>query len=91
MAKSEKCEVCHGTGKVTVTVVGAEQFSGCCFYCRRGRVPAGANAARREADAAFWCRCGASTTGAFHDDDQCHMCAKHHWHCGSCGKIVQVG
>jgi hypothetical protein len=41
----------------------------------------------------LWCDCKKPDYEAhvFHDDGQCNTCYKHHYHCGSCGKIYQVG
>jgi hypothetical protein len=42
-----------------------------------------------------WCKCGdVQAPGAFCDDGQSrniHCVSKHHWHCGVCEKLVQVG
>jgi hypothetical protein len=39
-----------------------------------------------------WCKCeNLSTNDLFHDDGECKACRKHHWHCGRCGEISQVG
>jgi hypothetical protein len=41
-----------------------------------------------------WCKCEDSEPGAFCDDGQhrnIHCVGKHHWHCGVCEKLVQVG
>lgn len=57
---------------------------------------------KREAEetAHLWCRCEFWTTPegpepqnppTYHADGECSDCQKHHWHCGDCGKISQVG
>jgi hypothetical protein len=47
-----------------------------------------------------WCQCGdLSEVGAFCDDSpernarrrNQHCVSKHHWHCATCDKLVQVG
>lgn len=43
-----------------------------------------------------WCSCESSDSAnvIFCDDGQVineHCCSKHHYHCGACRKIVQVG
>lgn len=70
-----------------------------CFTCKgAGVLPLGYQAAYAKAMREFWCdgkgRCAnedASLVGAFHDDGECAKCDKHHWHCGVCGNIRQVG
>jgi hypothetical protein len=39
-----------------------------------------------------WCDCGHETFGSYPQDGEC-ACGmhKHHVHCGTCGKISQVG
>lgn len=40
-----------------------------------------------------WCKCGKTdTNGEFADDGKC-TCGiyKHHYHCGNCGNVWQVG
>lgn len=42
---------------------------------------------------AEWCKCGElETFGCYPDDGEC-TCGvhKHHVHCGTCGKVSQVG
>lgn len=36
-----------------------------------------------------WCECDASMDNAYYVDDTEEM--KHHWKCGNCHKIVQIG
>ena len=65
-----------------------------CYTCKgKGTVPLGYNAKLKAADEAFWCKCGKSDTAdtTFHDDGECRACNKHHYHCGVCNKISQVG
>lgn len=40
-----------------------------------------------------WCNCGnPSESSKYHaDDPNSTTCTKHHWTCGDCGKILQVG
>lgn len=45
-----------------------------------------------------WCKCSReareSRDSIFHDDGQVtnqHCTRKHHWHCGKCKKLTQVG
>jgi hypothetical protein len=40
-----------------------------------------------------WCRCGEKETfGSYPEDGQCDCgIHKHHVHCGTCGKVSQVG
>lgn len=46
-----------------------------------------------------WCKCDQSEVGAFCDDSpersarrrNQHCVSKHHWHCATCDKLVQVG
>ena len=41
-----------------------------------------------------WCSCEKQGDPEFCDDGQRrnrHCVGKHHWHCGTCGKLVQVG
>ena len=46
-------------------------------------------------DMTDWCECEEETDDClFHDDGVApeSMCpGKHHWHCGLCGKLIQVG
>lgn len=100
----EACFACDGKGRqsVSVTTIGKDGTSEAvaeisCIQCNgRKDLPAGSKK-KHEADmkaiAALWCSCGRSdeAPAIFHDDGTCRKCYKHHWHCGRCGKIVQVG
>lgn len=67
-----------------------------CVWCDgRGSVPNGTRA-RREAEDKLWCKCPAETQtfGSYPRDGECRVegCYhKHHVHCGTCGKVSQIG
>lgn len=98
MATATKpCGTCKGTGTynlpVTTHGVGTEIIPIKCPQCDgMGELtPARAEALRRED--AMWCGCGKSDEApVFYADGQHRGCVhKHHWHCGNCRKISQVG
>ena len=103
-ALTEPCGSCKN-GKQTITITTIGSLNGQpptppstseldCFECKgKGIVPLGFNAKRKAAEEAFWCNCGKSEGSqiTFHDDGECRTCQKHHYHCGNCGKITQVG
>ncbi len=42
----------------------------------------------------LWCQCEGDEgfeNPTHHADGECADCDKHHWHCGTCGKISQIG
>ena len=102
--KDEQCFMCHGTRVIrfNYVVVGAGKDGGNteeaksmpCYKCNStGRLPVGHQAAWDRAKLA-WCDCPPDEDrgpGAFHDDGQCAVEFKHHWHCPDCGKLQQVG
>ena len=67
-----------------------------CIECDGKKVlPKGYRAAQEKAEKEFWCQCPADSVPIesiiFHDNGECAMCEKHHYHCPDCGKITQVG
>lgn len=98
--KMLKCPACKGSGKQTIestTIspgkpVEKTSVEITCVICK------GARAIRQEVkdaldrEAALWCKCEKSSDDVtFHEDNECRDCRKHHYHCGNCGKICQVG
>ena len=57
-----------------------------------GEIPVEQKAAY-EARQELWCRCGDKETfGSYPEDGKCDCGVhKHHVHCGTCGKISQIG
>jgi hypothetical protein len=64
-----------------------------CIICRGAAVvhPRVVKALEREAE--LWCSCEKPNLedSIFCDDGTCSDCEKHHYHCGTCKKICQVG
>jgi hypothetical protein len=58
-------------------------------------IPAGTSASTvarvRAAEATFWCDCASPSDVTYFNDHEHPACAKHHWRCADCSKVVQVG
>lgn len=98
--KMVKCPTCKGAGIQTIESTTISPWKPVekmslkitCVICKGAAVvsPAVIQALKREE--AMWCRCGKSSEDViFHDDGECGDCHKHHYHCGFCQKICQVG
>lgn len=97
--KMLKCPACKGAGIQTIETtmrspgkVETSSLKITCVICKGAAVvsPAVIQALKREE--AMWCRCEKSSDDViFHDDGECGDCHKHHYHCGNCQKITQVG
>lgn len=97
--KMVQCPTCKGSGIQTIETtmrspgkIETSSLKITCVVCKGAAVisPEAQKALQREAD--LWCRCGKSSDDViFHDDGECSQCRKHHYHCGSCGKISQIG
>lgn len=94
------CPTCKGKGKQTLetTTISpgkpVEKLSMeiTCVVCKGAKLitPQAQRALKREMD--LWCSCKTPSEDViFHDDGECRQCRKHHYHCGTCGKITQVG
>jgi len=95
------CPSCRG-GRLTVTVHAEAhqpptQFEMPCPTCRGTGRLTDTEAAALEEEAALWCRCApdAWTFGSYPEDGRCPRLPdcyhKHHVHCGTCGKVSQLG
>ena len=83
------CTCAAGVMSVTVhTGPKTEVFNMPCLNCdgKGWRTPA--EQRKVEAMNAMWCRCATPGEPVFHDDEPG---SKHHWTCGTCGKVTQVG
>lgn len=94
------CPTCKGTGKETIPFTSVTpgnvekgSFDMTCGVCKGKKEirPQVKRAIKPEQD--LWCSCKTSDLGnsIFHDDGECGDCRKHHYHCGTCKKICQVG
>lgn len=104
MAKNqtEACSKCKGSGQQDIHIVanGVERTEKMrCMQCDGKKfLPLGENAriaAEWAEELKNWCdgkSCPEDVEQTFYDDGQ-HpgCCDKHHYHCGNCGKISQVG
>ena len=96
MAKKNHCPKCKGTGKIngSLTINGeTTPLNMDCYICEG--IPmskADGIALQKEMDkeSAMWCDCGNEDHDtAYYVADTPKM--KHHWCCGNCDKIVQIG
>lgn len=99
--KMLKCPACKGAGIQTIETstispgkpVEKTSLKITCVICKGAAVvsPAVIQALKREQ--AMWCTCKnpINSDVTFHDDGECGDCHKHHYHCGDCQKICQVG
>lgn len=93
------CPTCKGTGRMTVQVTGVDVGSVAitCLTCDGTGAPTARQLADLAAERAMWCRCAAQDEEPdvrFHDDGQCRKRThprKHHYDCGHCGGVLQVG
>jgi len=99
------CPDCKGTGKknLTVTTIGGglptvvEIVEIDCVICDGGLHPLSESEAKQELqdqedEKALWCTCNKSKSDAIYvPDGKSRVCSKHHWICGDCRKIVQIG
>jgi len=92
------CPTCKGKKKVEVTIVTvgsgkpSEKMMMNCHVCEgAGEISDQKLIAIRE-EKKLWCRCKNPTFGSYPQDGEC-SCGmhKHHVHCGTCGKISQIG
>lgn len=92
-----KCPQCKGTGEAVLTVVTVgekkeEKIKINCPMCKgKKRVSDTKLKELKEVDK-IWCKCKEPTFGSYPEDGQC-TCGihKHHVHCGTCGKVSQIG
>lgn len=97
--KMLKCPACNGAGIQTIETtmrspgkVETSSLKITCVICKGAAVVTPAVIQALEREQAMWCRCGKSSDDViFHDDGECGDCHKHHYHCGNCQKISQVG
>jgi DnaJ-class molecular chaperone len=87
----EQCKVCKGSGKQLVNgTISIE-----CIWCEGSGTMNKEKLAEHEFYQNCWCSQECEDSAAvFHDDrvtpwEWCVL--KHHWHCGVCKKIVQIG
>lgn len=90
------CPACKGNKKKVAYVTEQRherKLEMTCLACKgAGEV----TDAQLKAIAAFqdsWCRCDNPDfeQAIFYDNGRHPDCRKHHWRCGDCGKILQVG
>lgn len=100
-SKLVACPTCAGTGKEKIESTLHEPGKApqksvleikCVICAGGGRItPRMKKAVETRVDD-FWCHCKTpSEDVTFHDDFECRDCQKHHYHCGTCHKISQVG
>ena len=97
----ETCPQCKG--KKTITGTSTEyscteygkvsKFKMNCITCQGAGEVSVEQKAAYEARQELWCRCGDKETfGTYPEDGECDCgMHKHHVHCGTCGKISQIG
>jgi len=90
-----KCPQCKGTGELSVEFVMKGKHSAfpvTCITCDgSGQVTKAQEKEYRNA-LAMWCECGNPSEGtSYVPDNASSVCVKHHWVCGDCGRVVQVG
>lgn len=99
-AKMVKCPTCLGTGtqEIQSTMISPGKpveksvTKIVCIICNGATVVHPRVVKALEREKALWCRCATPSDDViFHDDFQCRDCDKHHYHCGTCQKITQVG
>lgn len=103
-AAEVNCPVCKGAGKQTIQTtthsygkVEKSSFDMTCNICdgaktmSKRRAQAILRSIKREQE--LWCSCKNADlmNSTFCDDGTCSDCEKHHFHCGTCNKICQVG
>lgn len=92
------CPDCKGKGKITVTITeagkkGEKKWVTDCLTCQGvGKVTKEKNKAYKDY-LNMWCECENSPIEAwtFHDDGEHPVIQKHHYRCGICHKITQIG
>ena len=98
-SKTEPCFMCKGTKimEYDVTEMGKEStrkhHKTPCYKCKStGKLPFG-SAKVYEDSFKMWCKGHKREYGMgdFHDDGECQVERKHHWHCAKCGLLAQVG
>lgn len=99
--KMVKCPACKGAGIQTIesTTISpgkpVEKSSTkiVCIICKGAAVVHPRVVKALEREAALWCSCENAdlSNSTFCDDGTCSDCEKHHYHCGACNKICQVG
>jgi hypothetical protein len=100
-SKMVECPACKGEGKEHATVrtiqpdrpVEKRIVTITCSACSGRKKITRQLKVALERQNELWCHCRppSSEDIIFHDDNTCKQCQKHHYHCGSCGKITQVG
>jgi hypothetical protein len=99
--KMVKCPTCKGAGIQTIesrtlslgkpVEIAFTKIR--CITCNGAAVITQKQMKAIEREAALWCACKTPDLEncTFCDDGECADCRKHHYHCGSCKKICQVG
>lgn len=98
--KMLQCPACKGAGIQTIETstispgkpVEKSSLKITCVICKGATVISHEVQKALDREQAMWCRCEKSSDEViFHDDGECADCHKHHYHCGACQKITQVG
>lgn len=96
--KMVKCPQCKGKKQIPVEVIEigktrtSQNITLNCITCKgEGEITSQREQELKE-EAKLWCKCKESTFGSYPEDGQCNCGVyKHHVHCGTCGKISQMG
>ncbi len=93
-----QCPTCKGEGIQTCEVheLGKEvhSFETTCVVCDGDKEITEELAEQLKEQDKLWCRCTSIeyTFGSYPEDGECNCGVhKHHVHCGTCGKISQIG
>jgi len=94
-----KCPSCkNGKQYVKSTEYGTGEVFECditCVRCNGTQELTPEQIEAYEYEQQMWCECEESTFGSYPEDGACQVkgCRvhKHHVHCGTCGKITQIG
>ena len=95
-----KCPRCKGSkvNKIEVKEYGEKGYTYSqfpCVTCKGAGEISEEQLKNYEHEQQMWCECEESIFGSYPEDGACQVkgCRvhKHHVHCGTCGKITQIG
>jgi len=96
--ETSTCPACQGSAKQTITVhqivenvmtVKDEKVT--CVWCNGEGKLSSDRIAIYMMYAEMWCKCHGETPTVFYKDGEHPDLFKHHYRCGVCGKVKQIG
>lgn len=89
-----ECPICLGNKVQTISISEdkkEEKVQIACVTCRGKGLVSEELVAQLEEERAKWCECRRPKDAYYVKANQHKELKKHHWRCGACDKVVQIG